>query len=205
MPVLHQLGEQNHSLETKFVIKNNCSSWWQQSLKNKGQAACCAYSRHLVLGGAWDTKPGHNQGQGKATVPLLSPHRPCDKNQFLSTCGAWDTSRRDRSPRDPLCQGHPLSTRLHAALRTPLHARLHARLRARLLHAQVDFCLQHGLSQPKKSKAKQSRTQVRPRCVSHLFTSRSHGPARSITFPTLTAPSQVAESFHPLPPCFFIH
>lgn len=114
----------------------------------------------LSLGGAWDTKPGHNQEQGKATVPLLSPHRPCDKNQFLGTCGAWDTSRRDHSPRDPLCRGHPLSTRLHAALRTPLHARLHTRLRARLLHAQVDFCLQQGLSQPKK--AKQSK--AGPRC-----------------------------------------
>lgn len=94
-PVWHRLESKNPALE-QFVARINCSSWWQQSPKNRGQAASSVCRGDLVLGVGKPEKP---------TNPGMSPQCPCDKP------APWDASGRaepsQHSPRRFFVKNHP--------------------------------------------------------------------------------------------------
>ena len=155
--------------------------------------------------GAWDTKPGHSQGQGKPTAPVLSPRCPCDEPAprhrlsvgHVHESGQCVPPRSESGPRASLRGGHPLHggctpgcTLGYTPGCTP----------GCTLGCCTPGCVRGcapGLalacSTVRPSRAKRSGTPAWPRHVSHLFTSRSHGPACSFTFPS-----------HHLPLHFFI-
>lgn len=74
----HRLRERKTRPWQQFVTRIHCSSWWQQSPKNKGRAAGSVCSRDLFLGLTKAENP---------TGPAVSPGCHCDKNHRN---GVWE-------------------------------------------------------------------------------------------------------------------